>query len=320
MPASRHAARMSRSSMIEPPKPPFRRMRWSSALPLLVEVARRALLPPRVRRPALLLVEADPVGLGLRGDLEGRDAIVQGVADQLGEVGGHDVLGEREVVLPRGLARCRQHEVGEAVHVLAVQGGGPLLPLLGQRLTVAAGHRDRRAFLVRRQLEPGGEDQQVELELLAVGDDDVPADAVDASALGVDQGDVVLVERVEVLVVEARALAEPVVPRLERLGGLRVADHGLGPLADALHDLEVDHLQQVGHLLRRHVGLRVPLDPLRQLAPTVLDQIDGVEAPIVRDEVHHALLLPARRLRLEPLDIGGALARTSTDDGVRWKT
>ena len=241
-------------------------------------------------------MEADPVGLGLRGDLEGRDAIVQGVANQLGEVGGDDVLGEREVVLPRGLARRRQHEVGEAVHVLAVQRGGPFLPLLGQRLPVTAGHRDRRAVLVRGQLEPGGEDQQVELELLAVGDDDVPADAVDASSLGVDQGDVVLVERVEVLVVEARALAEPVVPRLERFGRRRVADHGLGPLADALHDLEVDHLQQVGHLLRGHVGLRVLLHPLRQLAPTVLDQIDGVEAPIVRDEVHHAFLLPARLL------------------------
>ena len=58
-----------------------------------------------------------------------RHALDVGVATVRGHRGGRGRLGEREVVLPRGLARRRQHEVGEAVHVLAVQGGGPFLPL-----------------------------------------------------------------------------------------------------------------------------------------------------------------------------------------------
>jgi hypothetical protein len=40
------------------------------------------------------------------------------------------------------------------------------------------------------------------------------------------------VEGVEVLVVEARPLAELAVPRLERLGGLRVVDELVDPRAD----------------------------------------------------------------------------------------
>ena len=57
----------------------------------------------------------------------------------------------------------------------------------------------------------------------AVHDDAVRGQLLHAFAVGVDERDVVAVERLEVLVVEARPLAELAIPGLERLGGRHVA-------------------------------------------------------------------------------------------------
>ena len=75
------------------------------------------------------------------------------------------------------------------------------------------------AGVLGADLEARGEDQAVELVVLAVGPHAGLVDALDALAVGVDQVRVRLVVGVEVLVVEARPLAQLAVPRLERLGG-----------------------------------------------------------------------------------------------------
>ena len=73
-------------------------------------------------------------------------------------------------------------------------------------------------------LEPGREDQAVDFVLDAVRHDAVLGEALDPLAVGVDERDVRPVVGVEVLVVEARALAELPVVRLERFGGAGVFD------------------------------------------------------------------------------------------------
>ena len=73
------------------------------------------------------------------------------------------------------------------------------------------------------------------------------------SAVGVDERDVRAVERVEVLVVEARPLAELAVVRLQRLGRVRVVDDRVDAGADLLHLLEVGELDRLGQAARRRV-------------------------------------------------------------------
>jgi hypothetical protein len=64
------------------------------------------------------------------------------------------------------------------------------------------------AGVVGAELESGDVDQAVE-RVLAVGGHDAPrGDPLDASAVGGDQRDVRTIERLEVLVVKAGALAE----------------------------------------------------------------------------------------------------------------
>ena len=112
-------------------------------------------------------------------------------------------------------------------------------------------------------------------------DDAGRVDALDAPSVGVDQVDVRPVVRVEVLVVEARPLAELAVPRLERVGGARVADDGVDSGPDLVHLLVVAVLVGSTHRLGGELGALLTqgehhpvADALRDVGPAVLDQVD----------------------------------------------
>ena len=79
------------------------------------------------------------------------------------------------------------------------------------------------ARVVGADLEARREDQAVELVVHAAGPHAGLVDALDALAVGVDEVRARLVVRLQVLVVEARPLAELAVPGLQRLGGRGIA-------------------------------------------------------------------------------------------------
>ncbi len=128
-----------------------------------------------------------------------------------------------------------------------------------------------------------------------------------APAVGVHQVHVRLVERLEVLVVEAEALAVLAVPGLQPLGGARdprrsrrsaggtpPSPRSRSPRARPRSSVEAGS---------RWVSSR------RALAPAVAHQVAvGLAAGDHLGEVAGALGLPARRERAEPLLVGGPLA------------
>jgi len=73
--------------------------------------------------------------------------------------------------------------------------------------------------------EAGGHDDAVHLQLLAVDDHTLRCNALDALAAGIHQRDALAVEGVQVVVVEARPLADLLVVGLEGLGRLRILQH-----------------------------------------------------------------------------------------------
>ena len=131
----------------------------------------------------------------------------------------------------------------------------------------------------------------------------------------------------EVLVVEARALAELAVVGLERLGGARVVDDRVDARADLLHLLEVGELHRRARCppgvrsASRRCGMPIRSLPMMSVQPS-FDEVLGLRA--ARDEVVevvHPLLLPARaRATAAHSGSVGRLSRTSIDDGVRWNT
>ena len=155
--------------------------------------------------------------------LDRADLVVDRVLDDVGEVLALLVERVRVVHGERAVQRAHVQTVREAAVVHAVQRAHAVLPLLGERQPVAA--VDLVAGAAREvgaDLEAGGVDQAVDLVLHAVRDHALLGDALDALALRVDQRDVRAVEGVEILVVEARPLAELAVVGLQRLGGVRV--------------------------------------------------------------------------------------------------
>ncbi|EHJ60873.1 hypothetical protein NSU_2033 [Novosphingobium pentaromativorans US6-1] len=184
-------------------------------------------------------------------------------------------------------------------------------PVFRHGLTVMAVDLEAEAAHVAGgDFETGRIDDAVDIVVLAIDDQPGFVDLVDAGALGIDQGDVVAIEGLEVFVVEARPLAHHVVPGLEPLGRLRICDK----LVDAGTDLV--HLFHVGQLLffgGYRIGLRdVPED----LGPAVLHHVAG--DLLARDdlgEVLHAFRLPARLERLRPVGIGGLVAARADGRG-----
>src|SRR3546814_14979379 len=131
-------------------------------------------------------------------------------------------------------------QVGEAVNVGALLRAHAVGPVLRQLHAVAPGYVvARSAGVVGADLEPRRVDDAVELVLLAGYHDAPLGDPLHTLAVGVDEVRAGLVERLQVLVVEARSLAELAVPGLEPLRRGRVLDDGVDPSADLLHLLEV---------------------------------------------------------------------------------
>src|SRR4030095_14488575 len=99
---------------------------------------------------------------------------------------------------------AEDEQVRKPAGVEPVEGRHALGPFLRQRLAVSAGgFTTRPPRVARADLEARGIDDAVDLVLDAARDDTVLGDALDAATVRVDQRDVVAIERVEVLVVEA---------------------------------------------------------------------------------------------------------------------
>src|SRR6202012_3454461 len=119
-----------------------------------------------------------------------------------------------------GLRDALDEAVRKAVGAQALERPHSVPPALGERPAAAADQLEARAAaIIGAHLETRCEDEAVELVGLSVGDDARLGDALDAAPAGVDQGDIVAVERLQILVMEARPLTEVAVPGFERLGG-----------------------------------------------------------------------------------------------------
>ena len=122
-------------------------------------------------------------------------------------------------------------EIGKAGDGDPEVGARSVGPLLPQRAAAPAADVDVEQG-AGHGIEAGGEDDAVELVLGGLGPHTPRRDRLDRLAAEIDQGDVVAVERVVVVGVDADALgAERIVPGDERLGDRRIADYGadLGP-------------------------------------------------------------------------------------------
>ncbi len=132
--------------------------------------------------------------------------------------------------------------------------------------------------------------------------------AVDAQAVGVDQGHVVAVERRQVVVVVAGPLAADAVPGLERLGRGGVLDDVVDALAH-LRPSAGSRAPAAPRPLPRSPGSFLTSTANISVQPSCTRSTSGLPPVVMRDEVRHALLVPARlRGHLgEPLRIGVAL-------------
>ena len=109
----------------------------------------------------------------------------------------------REVHGETGLGDAFDEAVREAVDVQAVQGPHPVGPLVGEGQPVATDDLEAGALRVAgADFESGSENQTVQRVFDAVHDDAVSGDLLDPEAVGVDQGDVAAVERLQVFVVK----------------------------------------------------------------------------------------------------------------------
>ena len=268
----------------------------------------------------------DPRRFGLRRGFHLHRVVLQTPRDHLGGVTRLNIEQVGEVHGETRLGDAQDEAVREAIDGEAVQRANPVAPLLGQRQPVATDDFETgtpRVF--RADLESGREDQAVDAVFGAVHHDAVGSDPLDALALGVDEGDVVAVERLEILVVEARSLAEVAVPRLERLGGGGVGHDRVDSGADLLHLGEVGQIHCAQTFFVRHsfdAVLPHHEELLDDARPRVVDQVlVGVAAGREQLEVLDAATLPAVVQRsVDHAGSVGRLPRTSTVDGVRWKT
>ena len=214
-----------------------------------------------------------------------------------------------------GLLPGRRHDehVREAVRRHAVQAEDAVLPLLLHRDAVAADDRVAGAARERRELalEAGGEHDAVELVLLAVGDRAVRRDLRDATR-AVDQRDVRVVERGEVLVVEAGPLAPVAVVRLEHL-----RDGGIGDDLPrcAWRCSSITSKSNASTIAAMSAGDPCPargsrvVQPRGVQRPAVVDEIGVDRAPDHHGaEVLHPLLLPPGPEVLGELVVGRAVA------------
>src|SRR5580704_11437108 len=186
--------------------------------------------------------------------------------------------------------------------------------MLGEGRTVrAVDFEGARSRWRDAKFEAGSINDQIDWILRAAEYDPVAADPVDAPALGVDQRDVRTVESRQVVVAEARPLAETAVVGLERSGGLRVADLLVDPGPNPLQFREV-HVGQLGHgALDRALGHGLG-DASPDRGPLVPDQVLVLaQSREDRIEVLHPVALPADRLAGEPVLVGRSIVTAVHD-------
>ena len=218
-----------------------------------------------------------------------------------------------EVDVVGGLRHPQLDEVRETVGEEPVEGPGPLGKVLLHRVTLAPDHVV--AVDARRAgpgLEAGGEDDAVDLVVRARHHDPRGGDPVDPGRRR-GQRDIGPVERLQVLVVEAGALAHVAEPRLETVGGRGIRDDRVDPLMGAHEQLHVRELgdQRLVRLReftdgRVHQGLARQLR--EQVGPAVVDQVPvhlvPGDDPV---EVVVPLVLPTGLERLGPPRVGLAV-------------
>src|SRR5699024_8972001 len=139
---------------------------------------------------------------GLRGRLDGTGPGLDALRDDCGDVLG---LFQQDVGEVHGvgvLQRAQLEEVGKPVAVEAVQRSRAVPPGVEQALSAPAPHRHRPGHHPGdTDIEPGGEDDTVDRVLGVTDHDRVLGHARDSSVVGrVDQGDVLSVERLQVMV------------------------------------------------------------------------------------------------------------------------
>src|SRR5580700_579789 len=180
--------------------------------------------------------------------------------------------------------------------------------MLGQRRAVrAVDFEAARSRWCDAEFEAGSINDQIDWILRAVEYDPVAADPVDAPALCVDQRDVRTVESRQVVVAEARPLAEAAVVGLERGGGLRVTDLLVDPGPNPPQFREV-HVDQPGHsaldrAFGHGLGYAAP-----DRGPLVPDQVLVLaQSREDRIEVLHPVALPPGRLAGEPVLVGRSI-------------
>ena len=215
-----------------------------------------------------------------------------------------------EVRAIAALRRLDQQHIGKAARKNAVQRLGAAFEFLRQRNSVTA--RDLHADaprIIGADLEARRIDQAIELVFLARDDDSVLGDALDALAGRVDQMNVRPVEGLQILIVEARPLAELVVPGLQRVGRHLVLHDLVDACANPLHLLIVGELDQrlrvLDLLARALLAARQQQDVADQICPAVVDHV-LVEFLAGDDggEIVDARLLPAGPEARRPCGIG----------------
>ena len=210
--------------------------------------------------------------------------MLEGPGDDPRGVAGLHVKQIRKVHREPRLGDAFDETVRETVGAQALERAHTVAPLLGQRHAVAADQLEPgAAAVVGAHLETRCEDQAVELVVHSVDDDAGLGDALHPAAAGVDQRDVVAVERLQILVVKARPLAEVAVPGFERLGGGGIGHDLVDPRPDFLHLGEVGEFDVAGALLGAHRRVGVVAHHRK---------LPGDARPGVGDQI---FLAPARR-------------------------
>ena len=151
-----------------------------------------------------------------------------------------------EVHRKPGLGDAFDEAVREPVGAQALERAHTVTPPVGQRHAAAADQVEPGTpAVVRAHLETRCEDQAVEFVRHSVDDHAGLGDALHSATAGVDQCDVVAVERLQILVVKARTLAEIAIPGFERLGGGAIGDDLIDPGPDLVHLGEVGQFDVV---------------------------------------------------------------------------
>ena len=287
---------------------------WFAGLPFVVVVAGGAVRAAERSHGAEAFFDDGgyPCFFALFGNFDGGRSLVEGVADDVGQVGGEFVEEVREVRGERGLADLHEEAVREPAALHAVQcrhAGGPFF---GQGLAAASDDFVAGpAGVGGSHFKAGGEDDAVDFVFDSVDHQAVFGDPVDAFPGGVDEFHVGSVERRQVLVVERGAFAEHPVVGLEFLGDFRGVDEAVDPGSDFVHLVEVGHLEDLGN-----VGAAVGLGVAEaadhhadQIGPPVVDQVFGLgNAGDEAVEVLHSLFLPSGLKTGDPLGVGGFVA------------